>query len=256
MKIYISTDLEGVTGVFHFGQTREKGGPANREACRMLMHDVAAVAEGLAEAGVDEILAMDGHGGNCSFLPELMESGVRYITGVGASWYGFDETCDGMILLGYHAMNGVADGVLHHTGSSKVEKKVWYDGVERGELFQNAVFAGSYGTPVIMCTGDEALCREARATLGDDVVTVAVKKGINREAAALLAPEETRAFLKAGAKEAVARLPKLKPFTIALPAHKKVRMIDPANSTPENPYYAEWEGMVSDPRTIRELPKP
>ena len=44
MKIYISTDLEGVTGVFHFGQTREQGSPANQEACRMLMHDVAAVA--------------------------------------------------------------------------------------------------------------------------------------------------------------------------------------------------------------------
>ena len=71
MKVYISAELEDVTGVFSFRQTRERGTPANLEACRLLMGDDAAVAEGLKEAGVDKSLALNGHGGGRRFTPEL-----------------------------------------------------------------------------------------------------------------------------------------------------------------------------------------
>ena len=187
MKIYISTDLEGATGVFKFAQTREKGTPPFLEAFRLLMGDIAAVAEGLKQAGVDEIYALDGHDGGNNFPPEFMEPGVRYITGMPRPRQAMlDESVDGMILLGFHAMNGTEDGVLHHTQSSKAEAKYWYDGVERGELYQEAVIAGHFGVPIMMVTGDEAVCREAKNTLGDDVVTVTVKKGLSREAAVLI----------------------------------------------------------------------
>ena len=255
MKVYVATDLEGVTGVFHFGQTREKGSPENQEACRLLMHDIAAVVAGLKEAGVDEILVMDGHGGANSFIPEMMAPGARYLTGKGSTWHRLEEGWDGLIMLGYHAMNGVKDGVLHHTGSSKVERKCWYDGVERGELFQQAVLAGSYDIPVMLVTGDEAICREARETLGEATPTVAVKKGICREAAVLIPPEETYSLLKEGAKRAVAAIPDLKPYKIKLPVKLRVRMIHPPDATLDNPYYAEYEGEVTDPKEISKIPR-
>ena len=257
MKFYVSTDLEGVTGVYGFHQTREPGTPPNLEACRLLMGDIAAVAEGFKEAGVEEILAMDGHGGGHSFVPELMVPGVRYITGKrpGKGFYGLDESCDGLVLLGYHAMNGTADGVLHHTQSSKAEKKYWYDGVERGEMYQHAVIAGHYDVPVILVTGDEATCREARETFGETIPTVAVKKGICREAAVLIAPEETHEMLKEGAKAAVEAIPKLKPYKVTWPLKIRLRQIDPARATEDNPYYVEEEGEITDPETIYKVPK-
>jgi len=246
MKIYICTDLEGATGVYKFSQTREKGTSENLEAIALLMGDIAAVAEGLKEAGVEEIYVRDGHGGGDNFIPKYMVPGVRYVTGRG-SWGPInvlDESFDGAVLLGYHAMNGTADGVLHHTQSSKTEAKYWYDGVERGEIYQSAVTAGHYGVPVMLVTGDEAACREARDLLGDDLPTVAVKKGIHREAAIMLAAEETRPLLIEGAKKAVEALPHLKPYKIKLPVHVRVRHLGPQGATSDNPYYLEREAQV------------
>jgi len=243
MRIYIVTDLEGATGVFKFRQTREKESPEFREAIRLLMGDVAAVAEGLKQAGVDEIYVLDGHDGGNNFIPECMVAGVRYITGWPrpGSLYGLDRSFDGCILVGYHAMNGTPDGVLHHTQSSLTEAKYWYDGVERGEIYQCAVIAGHFDVPVILVTGDEAACREARATLGDDLPTVAVKKGISREAAILLAPEETRELLIEGARRAVAALPHRKPYKISLPVKLRTRRRSPQDGPSESPYFVERE---------------
>ena len=243
MKIYIETDLEGVTGVFQFRQTRERNTPEYREAVRLLMGDIAAVAEGLKRGGATEIFALDSHGGGNHFIPECMVSGVRYITGMprDRELYGLDESFAGVVLLGYHAMNGTADGVLHHTQSSKAEAKYWYNEVERGEIYQSAVIAGHFNVPVILVTGDEAACREARATLGEDLPTVAVKKGISRQAAVLLAPSDARAALAEGAERAMAALPQRVPFRPAFPVKLRVRSIIPGAATLETPWYSERE---------------
>ncbi len=189
MKIYICTDLEGATGVFKFSQTRAHG-PEFVEAMKLLMGDIAAVSEGLKEAGVKEIYVLDGHNGGNNLIPECMVTGVRYITGYPRQdqvLYGLDESFDGAILLGFHAMNGTPGAVLHHTQNSITEAKYFYDGIERGEIYQSAVIAGHFNVPVILVTGDEAAGREAKATLGEQLPTVAVKKGVSREAAILIA---------------------------------------------------------------------
>ena len=124
-KIYIITDLEGISGVFKFGQTREKDSPANIQACEYFMDDLSAVIRGLRAGGATEILVVDGHGNQC-VIPHMMEPGVKYVTGVprpGAIW-GLDESFVGMVQLGAHAMMGTPDGVLNHTQSSKGEKQI------------------------------------------------------------------------------------------------------------------------------------
>jgi len=243
MKIYIVTDLEGATGVFKFRQTREKDAPEFLEAMRLLMGDIAAVAEGLRQAGATEILVLDGHDGGNNFIPGCMVSGVRYITGYprGGILAELDETFSGAVLLGFHAMNGTPDGVLHHTQRSMDESKYWYDGVERGEIYQCAVIAGHFNVPVMLVTGDEAACREARATLGDDLPTVAVKRGLGREAAVLLAPSDTRALLIEGAGRAAAALPQRKPLKPKFPVKLRIRWMDPHGATLEHPWFADRE---------------
>lgn len=247
-KIYINTDLEGISGVFKFDQTREKDTPLNIQACEYFMDDLAAVIQGLHEAGITDITVLDGHGSQC-IIPHMMAPGAKYITGKPRPGAGnlaeLDSTYAGMILLGFHAMMGTPDGVLHHTQSSKTENRFWYNGVESGEIAQNAAIAGYYNVPVIMVTGDEAVCREARKFFGNSIVTVPVKKGLSREAAVLYPFEETRKALKEGAKKAVAAIPLCKPYILKTPIRVRETWLG-SSSASEKPQVITREGEASD----------
>jgi len=245
-KIYLVTDLEGASGVYRFAQTREKGSAANVQACEYLMGDLAAVVRGFRDAGAGEILLLDGHG-NQAFVPHLAEPGARYITGTPRPevLYGLDETFDGIAMIGHHAMMGTPDGVLHHTQSSRSENRYWYNGVESGELAQAAITAAYYDVPPIMVSGDEATCREAAEFFGPECVTVAVKKGINREAAILYPFAETRQALYEGARRAVAAIPRCKAYRVELPirARKQWRVPGSPDSAPR---LETKEGTITD----------
>ena len=225
MKIYISTDLEGISGVCIFEQTRERTSPLYQEARRLLMRDINAAVQGCLDAGAAEVVVLDGHGGGFNFVPELMHPGACYVTGVQRprAACGLDDTFDGAMLLGYHAMNGVETGVLHHTQSSKAESKYWYAGRESGEIAQSALIMGHYGVPVIMVTGDEACCAEAKEFLGDEVVTVAVKEGYSRESAKIIPPPRAHEMLREGAAQAVRNADNCKPYSIEFPTTVRVQ---------------------------------
>ena len=228
IKIYIETDLEGVSGVYKFAQTREKDSPLNIQACEYFMGDLAAVVRGLRDGGATDILILDGHG-NQAVIPHLMEPGAKYITGFpkpGGPLWGIDKSYSGIVIFGSHAMMGTPDGVLNHTQSSKTENRYWYNGVESGEMAQPAAIAGYYGIPPIMVTGDEATCREALSFFGQNIITVATKRGISREAAVLYPFEETRKALYEGAKKAIAAIPKSKPYIMAVPIKAKMEYLE------------------------------
>jgi D-amino peptidase len=222
LRIYIVTDLEGVSGVYQFAQTREAG-PLNEKAKEYLMGDIAAVVRGLRAGGATDIVVLDGHGSG-ALVPHRMEPGARYITGKPRpGWLtDLDGSFAGMVQLGAHAMNGTPDGVLCHTQSSRSENRYWYNGVESGELAQCAALAGSYGVPTILVTGDEATCREAHRFFGSACVTVAVKRGLAREAAELYPFAETRRALYEGARRAVAAIPHCRPYQLTLPIQAKM----------------------------------
>lgn len=238
VKIYVNTDLEGISGVFKFSQTREKDTPLNIQACEYFMKDLAAVIRGLHDGGATEIIILDGHGSQ-AVIPHLMEPGAKYITGRPRPGAGnlslLDSTFAGMVMVGFHAMMGTTDGVLSHTQSSKTENRYWYNGVESGELAQNAAIAGYYDVPVIMVTGDEATCREARQFFGDRLVTVPVKKGLSREAALLYPFAETQKALYEGAKRAMTVIASCRPYKVQAPIRVRMQYLssDPSQGKPE-----------------------
>ena len=257
LKIYVNTDLEGISGVFKFSQTREKDTPLNIQACEYFMGDVAAVVRGLRDGGATEIVVLDGHGSQ-AVLPQLMEPGARYITGRPRPGAGnlsvLDSSFAGMIMVGFHAMMGTPDGVLNHTQSSKTENRYWYNGVESGELAQNAIIAGYYGIPVIMVTGDEATCIEASKFFGNNIVTVAVKKGLSREAAILYPFEETRQALYEGAKKAMSVISSCKPYKIDTPIKVKMQYLN-LDTSLTKPDVIHVEGIAKDALHILEVNK-
>ena len=256
-KIYINTDLEGISGVFKFAQTREKDTPLNIQACEYFMDDLAAVVRGLKDGGATEIIILDGHGSQ-AVIPHMMVPGAKYVTGRPRPGAGnlsiLDSTFAGMIMIGFHAMMGTADGVLNHTQNSMSENRYWYNGLESGELAQNALIAGYYGVPVIMVSGDEATCREARNFFGNNVVTVAVKKGLSREAAILYPFEETRKALYEGAKKAMTVISSCKPYIISTPIQVRMQYLNLDQKLPK-PELVIREGVVKDGLHIFDLGK-
>ena len=178
MKVYIATDLEGVSGVYRFDQTREYGTPANIEARHLLMGEVNAAVCGAFEGGATRVVAHDGHDGRKSLFPEELDERAEMVMGRYSPYdvvlrQGFDAA----ILLGYHAMSHTAGGVLCHTQSSLTWNNYWINGKPAGEIEQDAIRIGACDIPVVMVTGDDKTVEEARSVLGDEIVAVQVSKG-------------------------------------------------------------------------------
>ena len=110
------------------------------------------------------------------------------------------------MLIGMHARDGTPDGVLCHTISSVQYRNLWFNDDLVGETGVNAALNGHYGVPIALVTGDEAVCREAKALLGEALPTVAVKKGLSRFSARQLPPVRARQLIEDGAKNALADL--------------------------------------------------
>jgi D-amino peptidase len=244
-KVYVVTDLEGISGVYKFTQTRETDTPLARQAREFFMGDVAAVVRGLRDGGATEVLVLDGHG-NQALLPELMSPGAKYITGLPRPEHfpGLDGSYAGVVFLGFHAMMGTTNGVLNHTQSSKTENRYWYSGVESGELAQCAAVAGYFGVPPILVTGDEATCLEADKFFGKGCITVAVKKGLSRESAILYPLAETHRLLYQGAKRAMRAIKRCQPYRLQMPiqARKQYLVLDGS----EKPRLVTKEGTIPD----------
>jgi len=130
---------------------------------------------------------------------------------------GIDASFAVCLLIGYHAKAGTEDAILDHTISGSVVRAIRVNGAELPELGLNAAIAGYYGVPVVLVSGDTAVCRQAREVLGKDVVTVAVKEAYGRLAAKLVPMGEARRLIKAGVKDALGKLGRVKPFKIASP---------------------------------------
>lgn len=228
MKIFICTDLEGIGGITCFDQTRDKTNLLYQEARHLLTQEVNACVQGCLDGGATDIIVRDGHGGGFNFFVEDLHPAARYITGPGRPRpdNGMDSTIDGLILLGYHAMNGTEDGVLHHTQSSLGENKYWYNGVESGELVQTSLVAGYHDIPPIMCSGDLRCCEEARRFLGDEIVTVVVKEGFSRTSSIMYAPAKSRELVREGARKAMAVIPRCRPYKLPLPITGRLQLKD------------------------------
>ena len=84
MKIFISTDMEGATGIVHPEQVSIKGDDYNRGRC-LLTGDVNAAVEGALEAGADEVVICEGHANMRVILIEKLNEKSRLVAGPASS---------------------------------------------------------------------------------------------------------------------------------------------------------------------------
>jgi D-amino peptidase len=218
MKIFISTDMEGATGIVHPAQVTS-GNAEYDLGCRMQIHDLRAAADGALEGGCEEILAADSHSRMINMEIAKLESNLKLVSGSVRKFGMVEgiESCDGAFFVAYHAMAGTEKAVMDHTIATVVHSVI-LNGRPAGEISLNAAVCSHYGIPVALVTGDLAACREAEVFLGR-VVTVPVKSGRSQFSAILEHPSKTRREICLGAKEAARLLAKgeLEPPSFELP---------------------------------------
>ncbi|SDQ39459.1 M55 family metallopeptidase [Thermostaphylospora chromogena] len=218
MKVYLSVDMEGVTGLTD-PEEMHAGGRGYERGCELMTGDANAAIAGLCAAGATSVLVNDAHGSTKNLRIDLLDPRATLVRGPGKPMrmaQGLDESHRAACFIGYHARAGVTHGVLNHTWMGKEIQNVYLNGEVCGETRLVASFAGHIGVPVILVTGDEAVCEEARELLGD-VETVAVKKGVDKFAAELLPPSVAAERIQAAATRALNRLTDFSPLRVEPP---------------------------------------
>ncbi|MBO4257543.1 M55 family metallopeptidase [Streptomyces griseorubiginosus] len=222
MKILISADMEGATGVTWPDDVMP--GASQWERCRSLFtSDVNAAVLGFFDGGADEVLINEAHSTMRNLLLEHLDERAEMLTGRHKSLSMVEGVqhgdVDGIAFVGYHAGAGM-EGVLAHTYLANSVTGVWLNDVRASEGLLNAHVVAEYGVPVVLVTGDDVACEDALG-YAPEALKVAVKDHVSRYAAVCRTPARTAADIRAAAKEA-ARLAARQepvqagPFTIAV----------------------------------------
>jgi D-amino peptidase len=218
VRVHIISDIEGVSGVVKPEQG-SGGEPLFEEARRLYTEEINAAVRGARAAGAEEVVVMDCHGAGKgwnfnSLLPDLLDPACEWV--VQNSWTSYtaflEAGCDAALFIGMHARAGTADGVLNHTVSGSEWHNLWFNGTPVGETGINAALCGTWECPVVLVSGDTAVCREAEELLGDGVVTVPVKQGLGRFSARQIPPVRARELIEEGTRRALSDLARVRPY--------------------------------------------
>jgi len=216
-KIYISADIEGITGVVSWNET-EQGKPDYAYFRKIMAEEVNAAIEAAIKAGVKEVLVRDAHGDALNILPSDLHKKARLVrswsSGPLCMMEGIDQGFDAVLFIGYHAKAGTPHAPLKHTYSGVIYD-LRVNGVTLSEAGWNALIAGYYNVPVIFASGDGALCGQVNKIL-PNVVTVAVKKGIGN-ACISVHPEVARTRIRQGVTKALSKIDSMKPYCMEPP---------------------------------------
>lgn len=214
MKVYISVDAEGLSGIFKLSQVI----PGNREyefMRRMMASDVNAAIRGAAAAGADEILVNDCHNLGDNLPIELLDPRAQLLSGADKPLImaeGLERGFDAAMLIGYHAPKGFK-GVVSHTFfyGAVVDAKI--NGVSFGEGDLVGHVAGYFGAPLVLATGDDCLCARCEQLM-PGVHTVVTKEHIGNGSAICRHPSATAADIEKAAEAAVRQRSNIKPLRI------------------------------------------
>jgi D-amino peptidase len=254
VKVFVAVDMEGATGVAH-REHLMPGGNDYERAREWLTGDVNAAVEGAVAAGADEVWVNDGHGNMRNLLIDRLHESARVVVGPAQSRNkpliqvtGIEEggfaAC---LLVGFHSRAGTPGGLLSHTWVGSLVHEIRLQGRPAGETLLDAAIVGHYGTPVVLVTGADDACREARDDLGPDLDVVAVKRALGPTACASWTPRRSQREIRAAAERAVRGRARRRPWAATPPIRMEVafhrrEMADRALET--------GEGRRVDDRTV------
>ncbi len=221
MNVYISGDIEGITGLVAWSQC---GRPKSEHfdfafARRMYTHDINAAIRGARQAGAGRIVVKDSHGNSKNLLIDELEPGIELVSGYGSRFegmmVGIDSSFDAAMLIGYHAMAGTLHGVMEHTISGRVHR-MSINGKLTGEIGLSTITAGNFGVPLVAISSDRAGCEEA-IDLIPQLRGAAVKEGFGRYMSQVKHPSETGQMIEDAAREGAENANSIPPYRIESP---------------------------------------
>lgn len=226
MKIYISTDFEGVSGIVAWEQIL--GDSAEYAYGRgLLMDEVNAAIDGAREAGATGFVVNDSHAAMRNLLPRELHGQAALISGKFKPLYmmeGLDGSFDAVFFIGYHGSIGAERAILSHSYNPGAIWEVRLNGAIVGESALNALVAAHHGVPIALVSGDGVTTAEAEG-IAPAAERVVVKDSISRFAATNLHPEVACARIREGAGAALRRLDAQRPPTFTLPTELQITFL-------------------------------
>jgi D-amino peptidase len=205
MKIYLSADIEGVTGTTHWNETDRKKAEYG-VAREQMTAEVAAACRGALTAGAEDILVLDAHDTGMNLIASKLPREVKL--GRGWSRHPFcmvdflDESFDALLLVGYHSRAGSGANPLSHTLTGK-PAHIRINDRYASEFLLSAYAASTVGVPVAFVSGDEGLCDEVKE-VNPSIGTVDVKRGVGG-ATVSIHPEVATELIEEGVRKALGR---------------------------------------------------
>ncbi len=179
MKIYISADIEGITGVTSWDETTA-GKSDYIEFRQQMTREVSAASNGALAAGAGEIWINDAHGNGRNIIAEKLPRETFLIRGWSEHPYSMmqeiDDSFDAVIMIGYHSRAGADSNPLAHTYSIKFSF-IKINDKPVSEFIINSYVAASHRIPVAFVSGDNGVCREVKS-LNPAIPGLAVKRCI------------------------------------------------------------------------------
>jgi D-amino peptidase len=238
VRVFIIGDMEGVAGITKWQQV-SGGESLYEEGRRLYTEEINAAVRGAAAAEADEIVVMDCHGAGKgwtfnSLVPDMLDPRCEFV--VQKEWTEYTDFlqsgCDAALFVAMHARSLAPEGGLSHTVSGTQWRNLRFNGTLVGETGINAALCGTWGTPVLMVTGDQASCAEGEALLGEGLTTVEVKRSFGRLSARHKTPQRARELIEAGAERALSNLGAVEPYDPGSPCAIEVEFMTPDLTEP------------------------
>jgi D-amino peptidase len=229
MRVFIAVDMEGATGIAHREQLMP-GGQDYERARRLLTGDVRAAVEGAVDAGADEVWVCDGHGVMRNLLVDELPEVTRVVIGPAQTRQKPLVQVQGIeqgefaaaMFIGFHSRAGTPGGLLSHTWVGMLVHEIRLDGRVAGETLLDAALCGHYGVPVVLVSGADDVCREAREDLGEAVTCVEVKRALGPSACASLTPARAQKLIREAAAQAIMGCERCRPIRAGSPCTLEV----------------------------------
>ena len=205
MKVYISADMEGITGVTHWDEVDHNKPAVYTQLQERMTKEVAAACEGATQAGAKEIWVKDAHYSGRNILSEQLPNNVKLIRGWSGHPYSMvqelDSTFDALMMVGYHSMAGMGGNPLAHTLSSAKLDSVYINDQQTSEFFLHGNVAAKHGVPLVFVSGDAGLCEEVQ-DVSPNTTIHATMVGVG-DSTISIQPEESRKAIQKKVKAAL-----------------------------------------------------
>lgn len=209
MKVYISVDMEGISGLVRWMDVATEGIDFALNRSLMTL-DANAAIEGAFDAGATEVVVEENHGVQdlCILKMDEIDPRCSVIRGAGrpgaSTMVGLESDVGVVLLVGHHAKAGSFPGLMAHTISGSWFKRVLLHGEPIGEPDMFAIRAGELGVPVGMVSGDQVVAAEVQE-ICPWAETAILKTAYAKQSGKVIPPVRARPMIKEAAAKAVRR---------------------------------------------------